>query len=243
DRVGGVALAEREVLGGEAAHQRAALVAHRDRHPHQREAALERDGRAGRPLLGERGSRPGQRGQQEPGQRPRGPPQKRSLVSKLTERMVPTCTTCPKVGELTTVSMASSGGVLKTLLAWMRMDSVRGRPRSMFLTRPMFTRKVPGPMIVLRPASPNVPSAGTTKAAVLNQRAMPGSGTVIGCPVTSSRSVPFTPRATSPKSPRTRAVKGVPDWRLTSPLHTQPPRTWESGPWRSHLRPGPARSS
>ena len=98
--------------------------------------------------------------------------------------------------------MPTSGGVLKTLLAWTRSDSVRGRPSEMFLMSVMFTRTWPGPITVLRPASPNASPGGTTKAAVLNQRAIVGSAiTTRARPVTLARSVPFTPRATSPKSP------------------------------------------
>src|SRR5689334_9781563 len=110
------------------------------------------------------------------------------------------------------------------------MERTRGRPSEKFLISPILTRNAPGPSIVLRPAFPYVPAAGTAKAAVLNQRAIEGSEIVIGAPVRLARRVPLTPRATSVTSPTTRAVKGAPDSAVTVPVQTQPPRTLASQP-------------
>jgi len=47
----------------------------------------------------------------------------------------------------------------------------------------MFTAEVPGPMIVLRPALPNVPAGGTENADVLKYSSVVGSLIAMGAPL------------------------------------------------------------
>src|SRR5262249_51538262 len=90
----------------------------------------------------------------------------------------------------------------------------------------------PGPSMMLRPASPNVVPFGFThvladpevwdgaqNAAVLNHWAVVGLWMEIGCPVTSARTEPLTPRLMSNPLPSTRGVKCKPDTMVKSPLH------------------------
>ena len=82
----------------------------------------------------------------------------------------------------------------------------------------------PGPMMLLRRAFPYWPVGGVTNAAVLNHSLMLGFEMLTGSPVTSARSVPFTPLLTLEYEPTMRGVKGRPDAIVQSPLHCQPPR-------------------
>ena len=91
--------------------------------------------------------------------------------------------TCPKVGELITVSIDANWTVLRMLLARICTERLRVGPRLRFRVSPAFSTVVPGPMIELRPAVPNVPAAGSEKAAVLKKAAAVGSLMVIGCPL------------------------------------------------------------
>src|SRR5690242_20414241 len=69
------------------------------------------------------------------------------------------------------------------------------------------SEKVPGPSIVLRPASPNLPLGGMVNAAGLKKR--PQQSTEV--PVASARPLPTAPvPPVSERLPRTRAVSGEP---------------------------------
>src|SRR4051794_16999946 len=98
-------------------------------------------------------------------------------------RMGRTAVTWPKVGEFTIESTAANCTVLNTLVASIWIDNVRDWPSVTVFDRPRLTLDVPGPGIVLRPASPNVPGAGMPKAAVLKNRSTVGSATATGAPV------------------------------------------------------------
>src|ERR1041385_1217385 len=142
--------------------------------------------------------------------------------------MLPTPTTRPNVGEFTTVSIEVNCGVLNTFVACTRTSRPLVSPRLNVFATAMFTNQVLGPSIVFRPASPNVPAGGATKAAMLNHSATLGSAIEIGAPVVLARSVPFTPLATSVKLPITRAVNGKPVAKLMLPLHCQSPNIREA---------------
>src|SRR5207237_8097206 len=86
--------------------------------------------------------------------------------------MLPTGVTRPKVGELTTVSIAVKFGVLKTFDAVARNSNACISLIGMFLFSDMSKLIVPGPMIVLRPASPNCPRGGAMNAVDLDHSAM-----------------------------------------------------------------------
>ena len=91
--------------------------------------------------------------------------------------------TCPKVGEFTTVSIAANCRTLNTLFATIWTESTRVPPSGTFLVTPRLTLEVPGPGIVLRLASPNVPAGGTENADVLKNLDALGSSSVIGSPL------------------------------------------------------------
>src|SRR5271165_6860425 len=78
-----------------------------------------------------------------------------------------------------------------------------------------FSTTEPGPMMVLRPASPNVAGRGTENAAVLNQPVPPFSGS----PVALARSAALDPVPS--RLPETVAVCGAPDCALTEPESDQ----------------------
>src|SRR5262249_15830681 len=121
DRLGLVVLDDREVLALQAAHESARLVADDDGHPDEGHGGLERRPRRCS-LRGAGGSRG--HGEGGGGEHCCGANQNRSLVWNSMERIGPTWTTWPKVGEFTTVSMPRSGGVLKTFVARTRSESV-----------------------------------------------------------------------------------------------------------------------
>src|SRR5215472_15800837 len=84
---------------------------------------------------------------------------------------------------------------------------------------------VPGPMMMLRPASPNGP-AGTVKAALLNHSLMLRSLRLMDCPgTTSGRAEPVTPRERSEECPKIRGENGRPEARVMLPLQEKPPKT------------------
>src|SRR6266566_4934762 len=95
----------------------------------------------------------------------------------------------------------------------------------MILLNAMLKSDALGPRSVFLPTSPNYPASGTTKAEVLNHCATVGLGKSGEAPVAFARNVPFVPRFTSVKLPRTRAVNGSPEARLHVPLHCQPAST------------------
>ena len=65
------------------------------------------------------------------------------------------------------MSIDANCTVLSTLLASIWIDRPRVWPKLTFRVKPRFITDVPGPMIMLRPALPNVPAAGIENAAVL----------------------------------------------------------------------------
>ena len=96
----------------------------------------------------------------------------------------------------------------------------------MLRVRPRFSTDVPGPMIVLRPALPNVPGAGSENAAVLKNFSDVGSLSWIGCAVVvrAQRAVDAAWQRRG-SLPSTRAVNGVPDASCTLPFTCQLPRS------------------
>src|SRR5512139_1263230 len=121
--------------------------------------------------------------------------------------------------------------VLKTLVACARTVTARPLvPRLMSFESDMSTDDVPGPRMLLRPASPNSPAGGTLKAAALKNSAMVGSASAIGAQLYSARSVPFVPRATPLALHSARAVKGEPDATDTVAVHIQSPKIAAAGP-------------
>src|ERR1700678_3102877 len=83
---------------------------------------------------------------------------------------------------------------------------------------------VPGPIMLLRRASPNGP-AGAVNAAVLNHSPIEWFARLTDCPgTTSGRSVPFVPAFTLPMLSKYRGVNGKPDAIVQSPLHCQSPK-------------------
>ncbi len=77
--------------------------------------------------------------------------------------------TCPKVRELTVVSIPEYCTVLKTLFAVTRISKERVSPSATVRDNDPSTATVPGPSIELREAVPNAPVEGVVKAAALNQ--------------------------------------------------------------------------
>src|SRR5579863_7822973 len=141
-------------------------------------------------------------------------------------RIAPTAVTRPKVGEFTTLSMPVYCGMLKMLVAWARNSNTRDSFNGNILVNAISKTLVGAPMMLLRRASPYCPVGGAANAAVLNQRAIEGLEIEIDCPDTRfGRNVPFVPRCTSEKSPRSRGVNGSPEASVQSPLHCQSPNT------------------
>src|SRR3974390_1659276 len=94
----------------------------------------------------------------------------------------------------------------------------------MSLVSAMSNSTCPGPMMLLRRAFPYCPTGGVTNAAVLNHSLMLGFEILTGSPVTSARSVPFTPLFTLEYEHTLRGVKGSPEAMIQSPLYCHPPR-------------------
>src|SRR5208282_169847 len=112
--------------------------------------------------------------------------------------------------------------MLKMLVACARNSSTRDSFRGKIFVNAMSNTLLPGPMMLLRRASPNCPGGGATNAAVLNQSVMDGLAKLTDCPGTKSgRNVPFVPRFTSAMLPSSRGVNGNPDANVQSPLHNQ----------------------
>ena len=78
-----------------------------------------------------------------------------------------TATTSPNVGEVTTASMAAYWTALSRLLAVRLRLTVRVPPSRRTRVSRASSWRLPGPMMVLRPAVPNAPGAGAANAAVL----------------------------------------------------------------------------
>ena len=94
-----------------------------------------------------------------------------------------------------------------------------------------FSILLPGPMMLLRPALPKKPTAGTTNAAGLKNCGKdrpPGDASTPG--TASARSVPLTPLAASRAAPTTRGVNGVPDCHVKSADPRQPPSVAPQNP-------------
>src|ERR1700691_4521053 len=135
-------------------------------------------------------------------------------------RIAPTAVTLPKVGEFTCVSMLANCGVLKTLVACARNSNTRDSFKGNILVNAISKTRVGGPIMLLRRALPNCPGGGATYAAVLNHSAIEGLEMLIDSPGTrSGLNVPFVPRCTSEKSPRSRGVNRSPEAMVQSPLH------------------------
>ena len=81
--------------------------------------------------------------------------------------MGPAATTCPNVGEPSVVSIDVKCAMLKTLEAVIRISSPCISFNWIVLETDMLTSMEPGPIIMLRPASPKTPP-GVVNAAVLN---------------------------------------------------------------------------
>src|SRR6516162_10317466 len=123
----------------------------------------------------------------------------------VTRRMLPTDTTSPKLRELTAVLIEEKFTWLKTLLAVKRKSSERDSLIGMVRLMLIFKTTVPGPSMMLRPASPKLVPAGLLQAAlgaqnaaVLNHLSTDGFETEMGWPGTTlARNEPLTPRARS----------------------------------------------
>src|SRR5260370_7496937 len=107
----------------------------------------------------------------------------------------------------------------------------------------MFKIMLPGPSMVLRPASPKAEptgfaqlAPGTQNAAVLNHSSADGLGSEIGWPGTTlARCEPLTPRAISTEPPSMLGVKYKPQPTVKSPLHSQLERMWPNAPFCTKL--------
>src|SRR5580704_5037141 len=107
-----------------------------------------------------------------------------------------------------------------------------------------FTLMKPGPIRLLRPASPKVPYAGLAKAAGLNHSAWVGLDT-FGSPTTSGNSVPAVSPGSIPPAtePWITGVNGTPPCHWNRLETRQPPTIWSSGPLRPNRLPWPNGSS
>ena len=84
--------------------------------------------------------------------------------------------------------------MLKTFVACARNSIIRDSFMGMTLVNAISNTLLPGPMMLLRRASPNCPVCGVVNAAVLNHSRIEGSDRLTFCPgTTSGRSVPFDP--------------------------------------------------
>src|SRR5882672_2553809 len=109
----------------------------------------------------------------------------------------------------------------------MRRSKVRASLIVIVRLSVMLNVRLPGPSIMLRPASPKlVPfglvqsSPGVQNAAVLNHSFAVGSATLMDWPATAfARSDPLTPRLISSAPPSTRGLKYSPDAPVKLPLH------------------------
>src|ERR1700683_2839314 len=120
--------------------------------------------------------------------------------------------------------------MLKMLVACARNSSVRDSFSGMILVKAMSNNFVPGPMMLLRRASPYWLVGGAANAAVLNHSPIVGCDKLTDWPGTMlARMVPLVPRATSVTSLRPCGVKGRPDAMVQSPLHCQSPKIARRG--------------
>src|SRR5262249_22504660 len=151
-----------EIVARQPAHHLATLVSHDDVDEHQLGAAAEHGDRGLLALSDHRErwvqqeNRDRERHQDAAralGTRPSG--QNLNLVRIWRRRGARAVVTCPKVGELTIVSIAEYCGVLNRLLANSCTESTRLVPNITLRVTPRFTLAMPGPTIVLRPALPN----------------------------------------------------------------------------------------
>src|SRR5208337_598966 len=97
----------------------------------------------------------------------------------------------------------------------------------------------PGPIMVLRPAEPSSPEAGSENAAVLkNSRVVLSErGRLVGRPLALGRSEANTPEPLLLDwLPATCAVRGVPVCRVVTPLICQLPMIRATGPPRLRKR-------
>src|ERR1700730_1249871 len=74
-------------------------------------------------------------------------------------------------------------------------------------------------------------AAGAQNAAVLNHSSVVGLLSESGWPVTSARREPLTPRLMSSELPNTRGVKYMPLAIVKLPLHCQPSKICDNGPF------------
>src|SRR5580658_6199854 len=233
-----VVLENRKVPRLEPADKVSILVS--DRYIHQHQFGLHPKGVVGRLLRGQGRTHKSQLQQHR--QNPGRPsvrngsrhhflfsPQKRNRAVIVICRMAPTAVTRPNVGELNVVSIDEKLGMLTMLVACARNSRTRDSLIGITLVSAMSKTLLPGPMMLLRRASPYGP-AGNANAAVLNHFAIEGFEMLTDCPrTTSGRSVPFVPRFTSAESPSSRGVKGSPEAIVQSPLHCQSPKMARSG--------------